>query len=154
MRLCPNCNAHIEKSEGCNHMTCYYCEFQFCWICGGTYTSDHFMALNPFGCGGGQFSNANPALGLYGKLWLYLKRLLVFLLVLLILPFVLVLAAPIGCVAISWAALQGITRACNKCCACLVYLLVSPIAFAFGLACDVIIVPLAVVFGIPFYIGY
>jgi E3 ubiquitin-protein ligase RNF19A len=55
VRFCPYCKARIEKAEGCNHMTCYYCEFQFCWICGATYTSDHFTALNPMGCGGMQF---------------------------------------------------------------------------------------------------
>ena len=27
VRVCPLCKAYIEKSEGCNHMTCYYCEF-------------------------------------------------------------------------------------------------------------------------------
>lgn len=27
VRFCPTCKARIEKAEGCNHMTCYYCEF-------------------------------------------------------------------------------------------------------------------------------
>lgn len=27
VRFCPMCKARIEKAEGCNHMTCYYCEF-------------------------------------------------------------------------------------------------------------------------------
>lgn len=52
LRNCPMCKAHIEKSDGCNHMTCYYCNFQFCWICGGTYSSEHFKPYNPFGCSG------------------------------------------------------------------------------------------------------
>ena len=30
---CPGCNAPMEKSGGCNHMTCSQCSFQFCWLC-------------------------------------------------------------------------------------------------------------------------
>ena len=42
VRFCPKCKVRIEKDMGCNHMTCYYCSFEFCWICGATYTKDHF----------------------------------------------------------------------------------------------------------------
>lgn len=30
---CPQCNAPIEKSEGCNKMTCWKCNTYFCWLC-------------------------------------------------------------------------------------------------------------------------
>lgn len=32
-KRCPNCRINIEKNEGCNHMTCSQCHFQFCWFC-------------------------------------------------------------------------------------------------------------------------
>lgn len=50
--FCPKCKTKVEKVSGCNHMTCYLCKFQWCWICGGTYTKDHYNPLIPFtGCG-------------------------------------------------------------------------------------------------------
>ncbi|XP_011501033.1 PREDICTED: E3 ubiquitin-protein ligase RNF14-like [Ceratosolen solmsi marchali] len=30
---CPHCNTAIEKSDGCNKMTCWKCNTFFCWIC-------------------------------------------------------------------------------------------------------------------------
>jgi len=49
---CPKCRTHIQKNEGCNHMTCRKeakgCGHQFCWIClapwadhGGSFYSCH-----------------------------------------------------------------------------------------------------------------
>ena len=32
-RPCPRCQLPIEKDEGCNHMTCRKCRYDFCWIC-------------------------------------------------------------------------------------------------------------------------
>jgi len=34
-KQCPNprCRVRIEKSDGCNHMTCVTCRTEFCWIC-------------------------------------------------------------------------------------------------------------------------
>lgn len=32
-RPCPRCHAPIEKSGGCNHMTCSSCQLRFCWAC-------------------------------------------------------------------------------------------------------------------------
>ncbi|KAF2662956.1 hypothetical protein K491DRAFT_8663 [Lophiostoma macrostomum CBS 122681] len=35
-KRCPNseCGWWIEKNEGCDHMTCSKCQFEFCWLCG------------------------------------------------------------------------------------------------------------------------
>jgi E3 ubiquitin-protein ligase RNF144 len=35
-KMCPNCRFWVEKSSGCDHMTCR-CGYQFCYRCGGKY---------------------------------------------------------------------------------------------------------------------
>jgi hypothetical protein len=44
-RQCPKCRRWIHKYAGCNHMTCP-CGAQFCYLCGGDYTNDHFSTSN------------------------------------------------------------------------------------------------------------
>ena len=33
LKKCPKCKVWTEKSEGCNHMTCKLCKFDWCWLC-------------------------------------------------------------------------------------------------------------------------
>lgn len=32
-KQCPSCSAFIEKNEGCKHMECFKCGYEFCWLC-------------------------------------------------------------------------------------------------------------------------
>lgn len=32
-KACPTCGCHIQKTEGCNKMTCTRCRNHFCWMC-------------------------------------------------------------------------------------------------------------------------
>jgi ariadne-1 len=34
-KKCPKCKTDIEKNQGCMHMNCRKCKFEFCWICLG-----------------------------------------------------------------------------------------------------------------------
>lgn len=40
VKKCPNCNYYIEKTEGCNIMTCCKCKKKFCWLCSHEFQSD------------------------------------------------------------------------------------------------------------------
>ena len=52
---CPLCRVYIQKSSGCNHMTCNRCKTEFCYRCGGFYNGlpglgDHYTKTSIFGC--------------------------------------------------------------------------------------------------------
>ena len=57
--FCPMCKTKIERTKGCNHMSCGFCEYEFCWIChrGATENSNHWNEYSLTGCGVGQLDS-------------------------------------------------------------------------------------------------
>ena len=53
VKQCPKCGMWTEKIDGCNHMTCLECKFQWCWLCKGAYSDMHFVVGS---CAGLQFN--------------------------------------------------------------------------------------------------
>lgn len=52
-RPCPGCRTPVQKSEGCNHITCR-CGVQFCYHCGEPYQRDergHYMVTEHYQSG-------------------------------------------------------------------------------------------------------
>ncbi|XP_074656295.1 uncharacterized protein LOC141909647 [Tubulanus polymorphus] len=52
---CPKCKFYIERSEGCDHMTCSKCHTDFCYRCGERYRSvqllgNHHSRWSILGC--------------------------------------------------------------------------------------------------------
>ena len=43
VKQCPKCGMWTEKIDGCNHMTCIECKYQWCWLCRGEYSEIHFF---------------------------------------------------------------------------------------------------------------
>ena len=56
VKRCPRCQMYTEKNEGCNHMTCVSCRYQWCWLCEGQYNYGHY---NSGKCAGHQFTKAD-----------------------------------------------------------------------------------------------
>ena len=52
VKKCPNCGIITEKQNGCNHITCSKCQYQWCWLCNQKYENNHF---NEGKCKGFQF---------------------------------------------------------------------------------------------------
>ena len=73
VKRCPKCKYFIEKNEGCNHMTCSYCKYQFCWLCMQEYKSGHYDLVG--NCFGLQYSKSEC---FSNKLCIFLYNILIF----------------------------------------------------------------------------
>ena len=49
--FCPMCRTKIQRSSGCNHMTCGFCKFEFCYCCGAEAGSGSGHWTTGLGCG-------------------------------------------------------------------------------------------------------
>src|SRR5690606_9489759 len=50
-KMCPKCSKPVQRSDGCNLMTCI-CGHHFCWLCGGaTCVSHTWTTINGHSCG-------------------------------------------------------------------------------------------------------
>jgi hypothetical protein len=54
IKKCPKCKVWTEKDEGCNHMTCQVCRFEWCWLCEQECPQNHYTQPGP--CFGRQFN--------------------------------------------------------------------------------------------------
>lgn len=45
-KACPKCHTCIEKDEGCYHMSCSRCGFDFCWLCLKEYDINHIASFH------------------------------------------------------------------------------------------------------------
>ena len=52
VKICPKCSIITEKNNGCNHITCTKCGYQWCWLCNQEYNANHFKGGK---CKGFQF---------------------------------------------------------------------------------------------------
>ena len=56
---CPVCKMRVEKTQGCQHIVCPVCSYEWCWICGLSYHSTIHQASGGMICeliGGSYFS--------------------------------------------------------------------------------------------------
>ena len=136
--FCPLCRTKMEKTAGCNMMTCLFCGYKFCWICKQQADYDHFSnPLSP--CGGRLMEEDIVASAMKKYLWMAFA-LTVGPLLLLVLFF------PILMIAETY---KAFVKAQNtKCVAVCLTILASPFVFVFAFICNICVVPVLLIVGL------
>ena len=139
------CKTRIEKNAGCNHMTCGYCNYEFCWACGASATSkdDHFGATGT-GCGigmmeegvkPGQQPRQKP-----NKCCSIFKIVLKVIVLIILWPLIIVFYAPIAC---AIGAFKGAKDADQG----IIWEIIAGIAgFIAGLILNICVIPLMLIY--------
>ena len=124
-------------------MTCSLCGFEWCWLCRGTYTQDHFKAYNPFGCPGQLYSNEKVPR--YKRV---LRAIGLSLVILLFGPIFLVFALPCYCAFYFSMIPYFVCK--NNCFFALLCILILPfIGFALGLGANALFIPFTILVVLP-----
>ena len=120
------------------------CRYEWCWLCGSTYTSLHYV--NPFGCMGLQ------AGGHTAKNWGWCKRFFyrlgIILGMLIALPFAVVFGFPVFLCSVTTET-RCYRRYIRHTGCCIKFLFHALLMFPLGMLLNVIVVPLAIV-ALPF----
>lgn len=136
VKFCPVCKTKIEKNEGCNHMTCIVCSYEFCWHCLNYAGNDaeHFNPLNPDSCGIGMMASHVES-----RAKRICKMVVYIILIILFLPAICIFWLPI--------ALASAACKCNCGCCC------NSIMAVFGFISGFIFVPIVAPATLIFFIA-
>lgn len=110
-------------------MTCRVCKYEWCWLCGSTYSDIHFSPLNPLGCAGMQNRNISA----FSKCKIYILRFFMvigfIILFPIVVPLVMIFCGPV-------ILFQFLVRHVCRYCGCCVEMLLAIICLPLGLALD------------------
>ncbi|PPR00248.1 hypothetical protein CVT24_005016 [Panaeolus cyanescens] len=59
-KKCPNCKVWVDRTEGCNHMTCVKCTTHFCWLCLVSYPTGPEVYAHMTAMHGGFYGDGPP----------------------------------------------------------------------------------------------
>lgn len=153
IRFCPVCKTKVERTEGCNHMTCIICGYDFCWLCLGYcgYDAHHFSMNSPYSCGASQFGGYNS------RFCNYLQAIGLFLVAVIIAPIVYVGYFVIGGPILGAIMLNETCKTKRGICCCINGIIGSILGEILALVVGILLSPFALLIycgAILFGIGY
>ena len=137
------CRTKIQRTQGCNHMTCLFCRYEFCYYCGDEASSGAGHWDPGMGCGASMTGNSEFLRR--GKCCQILLKVLRFIGYIIAYPILVVLGP-----AIFFTSCLLIASFKEGCCCGLISLLGVPFTIAFGLILDICWTPASLI-GIPVY---